>query len=408
MAGVCSSNLTDLKLANIAAQQVTSRTRFTWSEREVAVFETFVRYKHIHDTRPSRISAVEIQPLMADLNLDRFLSIANDQGDQLGPIIETKVRRKLAAVATDLQATEHVDKSVLPEKTRLQTARARAIAAGEEPPARLPKPNIIYTPELWKSKPKPKHSKRVGAGARSGTAAILVVPTTVEEAQQQIHQLEEALESARLRLSQLQQEAQFEAQLPQELEEARLDRQKQPQQHRQQKKKTKGEEEMRKGRHGAGLKIGMEPQAEDEVIDEVSSSESDAVDSDFDSDPKHDPNPNPRSSQHRAVAPILPPPLGSNTPQTIVPTSRKALLTLGDTRSKMAQPNHQTDSTTKTSTPAKIPRTRRFRTDRTLASLAKDGVGAGDDVDEDELDARLRNISDHLKANLKVKYGKAG
>lgn len=130
------------------------------------------------------------------------------------------MRRKLTAVSADLrrrrQAQAQARKSSTPSvlllplsppqpppngRTRLQSARADALAAGREPPTRLPAPPPIYTPEAWKDK-----DKRRGAGARghrrAGTAPGQLSRgiKTVAQARRHVARLVEELEAARLRL----------------------------------------------------------------------------------------------------------------------------------------------------------------------------------------------------------------
>lgn len=129
------------------------------------------------------------------------------------------MRRKLAAVSADLRRKRqaHAGNSansspmvLLPlsppqsppnGRTRLQAARADALAAGREPPTRLPGPLPVYTPEVWKEK-----DKRRGASARgrtpTGTAPRQPIHRiqTVAQARRHIARLEEELEAAQLRL----------------------------------------------------------------------------------------------------------------------------------------------------------------------------------------------------------------
>ena len=201
MAGVASQDITDSRLANVPATQVTSSTRFNWSKQEVSAFETFIRENHI--TSASR-KAADIQPLLSALHLDRFLSIKNTSGEPLRPIIEAKVRRKLASVTTSLNQEHHTGSVVAQGRTRLQAARTRAISAGEEPPTKLPQPDPIYTPEPWKHKARKKPTG-------SSTPRTVVVHT-VGKAKEEVVRLELALTRARAKLSLLQQQEQQEQQ----------------------------------------------------------------------------------------------------------------------------------------------------------------------------------------------------
>jgi hypothetical protein len=217
MAGVViqpDTNESSSMLANVPARQVTSSTRFNWSKHEVSIFESFIRQNHI--TRSSQ-KTVDLQPLLASLNLDRFLSIKNTKEEILGPIIETKVRRKLTSVVTSLNQASPASVANLQGtgqvRTRLQAARAGAIAAGKEPPSGLPRPDPIYTPEIWK----PRARKPTGASTRTRPKpdTATTVFDTVEKAKEEVIRLEKALTLARARLSQLQQQDQAPGSRPQ-------------------------------------------------------------------------------------------------------------------------------------------------------------------------------------------------
>lgn len=191
MAGVASSDMTDFRLASVPVRKVTSSTRFVWSKHEVSTFESFVREHRITST--SQKKKVDLQALLSALHLDRFMSLDNSKGEALRPIIETKVQRKLASVITNLQQEQYAASaaSLGQDKTRLQAARTRAIAAGEEPPTSLPCPDPIYTPDIWKTKAR-----------KPGTIS------TVEKAKAEVVRLERALTLARAKLSLLEQQEQ--------------------------------------------------------------------------------------------------------------------------------------------------------------------------------------------------------
>ncbi|ROV88692.1 hypothetical protein VSDG_09501 [Cytospora chrysosperma] len=188
MAGVVNqtdTNESSSMLANVPARQVTSSTRFNWSKHEVSIFESFIRQNHI---TPSSQKTVDLQPLLASLHLDRFLSFKNTKEEILGPIIETKVRRKLTSVVANLNQASPVSVANIQGegqvRTRLQAARASAIAAGKEPPTRLPPPDPIYTPEIWK----PRARKHTGASTRTRPKpdTATTVFDTVEKAKEEV------------------------------------------------------------------------------------------------------------------------------------------------------------------------------------------------------------------------------
>lgn len=179
------------KLFNVLPNQVTSRTRAIWSANDTDIISSFAA-DHLED-----INSADITPLLSSLNLSGLLSQRNINGERLGPIIEVKMRRNLAATALGLQQSRH-DKAhalVIPEKTRLQAARSRAFERGEEPPKSLPRPKELYTPEPWKAK-----KKRNNHSQTSGKTSDM---NTVEEAEGEVERLKKALAAAEQRLATL-------------------------------------------------------------------------------------------------------------------------------------------------------------------------------------------------------------
>lgn len=203
------------KLFNTMATEVTSSTRATWSNADVNAFEHFIADNNNDGTNgPLVPSKADISTLLATLGLSRFTSTLNVNSESLGPIIEAKVRRKLAAVlstvrrgeAATLNKATTTPMRLLPlsppqpppnGRTRLQAARADALAAGNEPPTRLAGPKTIYTPEPW-------HDKR--RRTRTTSPRVLACRaqlTTAGEIRQHIAGLEKELEEARARLREL-------------------------------------------------------------------------------------------------------------------------------------------------------------------------------------------------------------
>ncbi|ROV88681.1 hypothetical protein VSDG_09489 [Cytospora chrysosperma] len=184
MAGVIPSDIANFRLANVRVGQVTSSTRLNWSKQEVSTFEAFVQESRITS---SQKRSADLGALLSALQLDRFLSLNNTKREPLRPIIETKVRRKLGSVITSLNQGQYTDMVTLQsqDRTRLQAARTRAIAAGVEPPNRLPRPDPIYTPDNWKT----KAARKSTSSSRPKSAAI----STVEKARAEVVRLEKAL-----------------------------------------------------------------------------------------------------------------------------------------------------------------------------------------------------------------------
>ncbi|KAF3762118.1 hypothetical protein M406DRAFT_76193 [Cryphonectria parasitica EP155] len=178
-----------LQLFGTDALQVRSNTRAKWASEEAAAFQSFAtKHRQEGDGKPW-LPSTDITPLLQELGLDRFSALHNVDGDELGPILEVKVRRKLQSVWSDLALST----DAIPEKTRLQAARAQAIRDGEVPPTKLARPKEIYTPETWTTK------IRARAGLQKSGSKL----TTVEGAQKEVSRLEGALESARLQLAKL-------------------------------------------------------------------------------------------------------------------------------------------------------------------------------------------------------------
>lgn len=202
------------KLFNITATEVTSSTRASWSNADVNAFEHFIADNNGGSNGPLVPSEADISTLLAALGLSRFTSTLNVNSESLGPIIEAKVRRKLAAVLSIVQRGEGatLNNATAPPtrllplsppqpppngRTRLQAARADALAAGKEPPTRLAGPKTIYTPEPW-------HDKR----RRTRTTSPRVLAsraqlTTAAQIRQHIAGLEKELGEARARLRKL-------------------------------------------------------------------------------------------------------------------------------------------------------------------------------------------------------------
>lgn len=183
---------------------ITSRTRSKWSDEDQAIFRNFV-VKHCNSTTPS--PTTDITQLVQDLKLDRFGIMLNINNEELGPILEVKVRRKLQRVWEEVTETSAVKDSIAAlGKTRLQTARSKAIQDGESPPTKLPARKDMYTPDLWKAKPRVK--------GRSKTRQLSPKTVSASELRVEIARLVEALASARRQLAEIEEEEEEEEEKP--------------------------------------------------------------------------------------------------------------------------------------------------------------------------------------------------
>lgn len=116
------------QLFGTAIHQVRSTTRAKWSSQDVITIQNFAQrtWERGIARRGRPPPYLGIRRLMEALDLAQFSSVRNIHGDELGPILETKVRRKLQVIWTDLPTLLHVSDVVRSSlgKTRSQTASA--------------------------------------------------------------------------------------------------------------------------------------------------------------------------------------------------------------------------------------------------------------------------------------------
>lgn len=167
MAEGTDSSSGNLTLFGISVQNITSATRATWSAEDAVIFQNFAQAIYeSNNIRAGRLPPrVEVIRLMEDLNLVPFCGVFNSYGDDLGTILEKKVRHKLQCTWDDLGTSIYVSAAVRTSlaKTRSQTSVYQAqkiakhrkndnpIPAAETPhahkgsKARARKPTLVST-----------------------------------------------------------------------------------------------------------------------------------------------------------------------------------------------------------------------------------------------------------------------
>lgn len=193
-----------LELFGVPAHSVTSGTRAKWSEKDVQAFHAFAKARRDakDDKNNGLTTSTDITDLLVSLNLVRFATVRNNDGEALGPILDVKVRRKLitiyqrlpsqATVSAQAQGTQMPDSEASLQRTRLQTARVRAIEKGQEPPTSLPAPKP-FVPEPW-----PDRSSVSSSNKNKKKASLHNL--TVEEARKEVSRLSRLLGEAEKRL----------------------------------------------------------------------------------------------------------------------------------------------------------------------------------------------------------------
>lgn len=124
-------------LFGIAAEQVTSTTRATWSQQDINTFHTFAKdvwQSGITGSFADLPSHLELIDLVQDLGLLEFWNMRNTNGDRLGPILKKKMVRKLEKVWNhDLPALLLVSDAVRVSPGRARLQQQPSACSLEEP-----------------------------------------------------------------------------------------------------------------------------------------------------------------------------------------------------------------------------------------------------------------------------------